>query len=335
VQDLKQGLLVDDEWCVDSKDGFEWWPGPFSQRIRIYGPKKNGGNKIYRVSATSKILNLGLSDYDSDKVENMMMLFNRFPLLNSYVYDRERNTVSIRSSCYFMENNRAFYLHWMTLSAAFQISLATIDVSGELPNLSGGVMYISNHPKQELRMQFDDLTNTINTLSSQTHEMDDYRISSEIKNTYNYLNEHTDFFTTHSESGLSCEFPFISDEPAALKAVNLGHGSGRAETALLRVTTVNQHPKISDGFLVQLHLPVDLKPHCITELNKFEAERFYKTHVLGAWTLDDQYGPTHSTFIPFVGYKFDKSLLNIVLSYMMRTQNVRELMVFPDRLNIC
>ncbi len=333
LQDLKRDLLIDDEWYIDHDDGFEWWPGPYSQRIRMIGPKEFKGMKLYKVSATTKILSIKKKLFGKNRTEQALLLLNRYPLLNSYVYDKKQSVVSICSSCYFPEASKVGYLYWTSISAAFQVALGAIGLE-LLPELCGGHVFTSNHPARMVRTDLDDLTNIIASLEHKVHEMFSSRIAIEIDKVGKFLNDNTDFLTNYEEDQLTTELPFISEEPAVMKYLNLTDGSPYSETVLLRILTVDQHPKLNEGFLVQISLPIRLSEKCITELNRIETERFYGTHVFGAWTNDHTLGPTHSIFLPFVVYK-DNTLLNTVLSMILRSQNVREFTVFPDRLKFC
>jgi hypothetical protein len=99
--------------------------------------------------------------------------------------------------------------------------------------------------------------------------------------------------------GLTAEFPFTGDRPAAwLRATGSEDGP---ETALLKVNAAERHPQLGSGALLRLDLPIrvpeDGAARPAMTLNAAETTDWAEAHFLGAWCPHDE-GVTFASFLP-------------------------------------
>jgi hypothetical protein len=106
------------------------------------------------------------------------------------------------------------------------------------------------------------------------------------------------------EGGLTAEFSFAGNEPAALVAA-MGDTNG-PRTALFRLTTDFEHPQVKHGLLARLTLPVNGSAELANVLNLAEAigPTVPGVHQLGAWCTRDT-DLVFATFIPTVLFNQD------------------------------
>ena len=114
---------------------------------------------------------------------------------------------------------------------------------------------------------------------------------------------------TGDATGLSAEFPFQS------------------RTSLLTVTTEARNPRLGNGVLLLLHLPMNIDEidgiAFATQLNRQELETVTRAHFLGCWHWRED-GLHFVTFLPNVIHVDRGSLLNVVMCSTARAKWVAE-----------
>jgi hypothetical protein len=192
-----------------------------------------------------------------------------------------------------------------------QVADAHIKADG-LARLLGGEPDVSNHPSSEHRQEPDDMLGLIASLfaprgagvSPWTEA--DFTAAADMQARPWVL-------ATAGSTGLTAEFPFISDVPAAI--------AGCTETALLTASSTERHPQLGSGLLLRLQLPINFPKDCGAEaavtLNLLEAAKRTDAHTLGAWCLGpdlgdrgDQHSVNFVSFVPAAAYR--RGLLEVL-----------------------
>ena len=311
VDKIFADLMIDEEWSVREDCGFRWWGHRLAQRVWAEPARQSRGMEVFVLHAETSLLR---NVPEGERTQTGISIMNRFATLSGLVYDPTTGRVSLHCAAKFHEQNFTWLGRFFSLATAMQAADAHIKVAQGIERLLGGEPDFTDHPTNGPRQNMDDMLNVLEQTvapmgknASPFGEVDFVALES--------MDPSPSVMTCADQGGVTAEFPFTGQRPAALIP-----GQGQPlETALFQATSAEAHPQLGSGCLCRLTLPVqDNTPDLACRLNGDESTSWSASHFFGAWCNGEQ-GLTFITFVPALAYQ-PGLLQNIFWSFAGRAR---------------
>jgi hypothetical protein len=305
VAELRDALMVDPEWRVESDRAFTWWPHRVAQRISAGEPLEDDGVRGCRVHVETDVLEV---EEPSAHLDGLLAELMRHPPMSGFRYDAARRKARLWSSLFVHEALAAFFLPRLAVAALLQATYAELGKEA-LTKLTGLPPAESAHPTSGARTAPDDLLHLARERVLPAGEG-----SSRWSDAGELLRAAEGLAARGAKSvaaplGLNARFPFVAGaaEPLAPGA-----------SSLLQVRHGEPHPELGYGVFLRLFLPgpptlskgVPL-PTLALRLNDLERrDPSFTGASLGSWCLEQSEPETelpvqaaparlcHVTFLP-------------------------------------
>ena len=301
-------MKIDDGWSVRESRSFTWWGHRLAQRIWAEPVRLSRDHHIVRIHAETAMLR---DVPDTPEMRAGLAHLNTFMHLNALTWSPDTRAVRLHAAACFHPGNREWLQSLFVAAVGLQSADAHIKADG-LARLLGGELDVSGHPGSGARHEPDDMLNVIASLfapqgaGASPWTEPDFTAAAD-------MTPRPWVLANGDATGLTAEFPFTGDVPAAI--------AGRAETALLTASSTERHPQLGSGLLLRLQLPInfpkDNGSSAALTLNLLEATEMTDTHTLGAWCLgpaladrSDSHSLNFVSFVPAVAYR--KGLLDVL-----------------------
>lgn len=296
---LYRSMQIDEEWSVREDSRFTWWGYNLAQRVWAdavaYGEKTSVG-----VQAETDIL---CDVPDTEETASLIDSLNHYASLSAWVWDKERRQVKLVCSLRCDEENVVSLKGLLASAVAIQCADAH-RAAGRLAGMLQCKLNVSHHPENGPRPAPDEMLLVREQLFAATPgepspftEQNFAQVAQWLRNS---------ILATHSERGLTAEFPFWGDIPVVVQRIQR-RSQIRRMTSLLQVDCRSPHPILGSGLLMLLRLPVTCEegvgPELGRALNAAEAAERNLFSQLGGWCWDPDVGvPTFASFVPAAPY---------------------------------
>lgn len=324
IIDLVYGMMkVDEQWSVREDRGFTWWGHRLRQHVWAEPPRRSEGCDVVKLHAESDFLR-GVTE--SDDVLLRIAATNRLATLSSVVLETD-GRLRFHCTCYAHRESAEWVRMLFALAVAMQACDATVKADHGAPQIFGGEIDASAHPRSGPRRKPDQMLELLAAEVAPRGRTPSPFSTTDFGPLAGTLRAR--FAATGGVGGMTAEFPFRGDEPAAASLPGrFGRKRGRSaqpaagpETALVQIQTGAPHPQLGFGALLILHLPVTLPERdayaLANRLNRAEADTWTGCHHVGGWCADENGTPVFTTFLP--AYVHPMNIVdNLVLSMGVR-----------------
>lgn len=280
VEHLFREMRIDEEWAVRRERGFTWWAGALAQRVWAEPAFEDFGVELSRVHVQTDVLQ-GVRG-EPEELERLGATTGfatmSGPLLGEGV-------VRSAASVFVHEGTLEMWKHLLTVAALLQVTEAHISVE-TMAELVGGAPAESAHPASGPRLIPDDMLNVIRDGFAPLGERPSMFIGGDFESAERTFGRQHTVLTTADSTGLTSELPFGS------------------ETALVQMLTDTANPRLGNGLMVLLSLPLKFeqssRSRLALDLNRRELGELTRAPFLGSWcphpSLDTTL--THVSFFP-------------------------------------
>lgn len=307
--------------------GFDWWPGDFKVAIRVHGPHPELDEPVYRLSAHTDFLReVDVSTADFAKGMTILnrwaptfaicahttwmaevvtkytappkrswasKLFGKRAPEKASLLDLKSSEVWLASNAYLSKDKEEWLPHYFSGLSVLQPIESQARADNSIPEL-GGKENRSQHPRLGPRASLDDMLRWEIDIAEHGEKESAWTGTSEFEGIIDRWCGTDSVFGMVTEYGLHVETPFGDN------------------SAIVDLVTNQPHPRLGNGLLVTLHIPVVSGPEeaeasCV-DLNYREGSVWSKIGVpfVGNWCADttrnpdgtDFYTPSFRCFIP-------------------------------------
>lgn len=307
ISDLHTALKINDHWVKDLPRGFMWWAEEFAQKIWADLGMFHNAQSVFRLHAETELLRGKgrAADFELALAENM-----KDALLGALCYDAERDIYVLHSSIYFTHDNAEVYKKLFFGAIALQVDEAH-SIGHDLARKINAVPAMSEHPEHGLRSPADPLIGSTERFFVPYGKLQSkWEGSKEWKEVEYAMDRQASAFSSDHHSWCRASFPFQATD---------------AQSELI-VTAAEPHPRLGNGLMMQLKIPLELPPerlaHTAMELNNIERHEWLRCQMLGSWGYDGG-RLQFEMFIPNTSYH-EGLLEALSLSMAVRAQWVNE-----------
>jgi hypothetical protein len=282
INDLARSLVSDRRWLSTVERGFRWWPGPLAQTCWAEPGFEDQGLSIARIHLRTDFLaDVPLQAAPLARLGVLM----RHAGMSGLLHDPARpGRFQLAASVYVHEQTRPWLTRVASLVAACQVAEAHV-MADEVADMLGGRADHSHHRGAGPRPALDPLTGAL-----QRNVVPDGRRPSrfqgrDMQDALRWLQQ-TPFLSNGDGDSLVSEFPF------------------GPRTSLLHVDATEPNPRVGNGLLTVLTLPVAQSDprnprgtQSALELNRRELAEDTHAHFLGSWCPTEE-GLCFVTFYP-------------------------------------
>ena len=325
VEDLFNALQIDAQWSTTEPRGFDWWAYRLRQRVWADPARESLGDSVVCVHVETDYIK-GVRD-QSPTYECLSGL-NHMAGLSAYVFDPAQGVIRAHSTAYVYAGNR-WLERLIKAAAAFQDAEAHASAQ-KIPQILGeGEPDVTNHPASGSRPQLDDMLHIEENLAGRKEPSP---FTSDLFKSVLGMQPRPWLFATGGGAGLTAELAFTGNL-TAVEIVSLGknfnYQDRSVETALLVASGAETNPRLGNGLLLRLTLPLkvdaETAARLANDLNLAETKAWTETHFLGAWCTK---GPDlwFVSFAPNLVAKgmtaSEQAILvsNLIMSMRVRTQ---------------
>lgn len=280
VEDLFKALQIDAEWSTTEPRGFEWWAYRLRQRVWADPARESLGDSVVCVHVETDYIK-GVRERSS--TYECLSGLNALAGLSAYVFDPAQGVIRARSTAYVYAGNR-WLERLVKAAAAFQDAEAHATAQ-KIPQILGeGEPEVTNHPASGSRPQLDDMLHIEENLPRR-HEPSPF--TNAFKSVLG-MQPRPWLFATGGGAGLTAELAFTGNLTAA-EIVSFGkeYEDRSVETALLVASGAETNPRLGNGLLLRLTLPLkvdaETAARLANDLNLAETKGWTGAHFLGAW----------------------------------------------------
>ena len=297
INNVYDGMGIDDEWAEWNDRGFSWWGCQNRQRVWVEEGVDDDGFTIYRLHART---DLCTGFCDTDEQLNFLLVTAPLMTLSGFARDPENPTMlQLATSVYVHEGNYEWARILFNMAVGMQVAEAAT-ISGNMAAEFGMGPAASEHPVSGSREDLDDMLNIFELLPM--GEQSSAYAGEELESTTNLLDNGGSVFTNGDANGVTAEFPHPD------------------LTWLLQIRADEEHTRAGNGLLSLLTMPdgqADLvnARHAL-ELNELELESFTRTAFAGTWCAAKN-GLTFVSFSPNCLYR-KGCIQNIVMAQIIR-----------------
>lgn len=305
VAELRDALMVDPEWRVESDRAFTWWPHRVAQRVTAGEPFEDDGVRGCRIHVETDLLEVA---EPSAHLDGLLAELMRHPPMAAVRYDAGRRKAKLWSSLFVHEALAAFFLPRLAVAALLQATYAELGKES-LTKLTGLPPAESVHPASGPRTAPDDLLHLARERvlpagegPSRWGDAGELRCAAEGLAARGAK-------AAPTPSGLNARFPFLAGAAEPLAP---------AVSSLLEVRHGEPHPELGHGVFLRLFLPGGPTllrgvppPTLALRLNDLERrDPSFTGASLGSWCLEQSEPETelpaqaapprlcHVTFLP-------------------------------------
>lgn len=280
VEHLFREMQIDEEWAVRRDRGFTWWAGALAQRVWAEPAFDDLGVELSRVHVQTDVLQ-GVRG-DPSQFERLGATTG-FATMNGLLLGE--GVVRLAASIFVHEGTLEMWKHLLTVAALLQVIEAHMS-AGAMAELVGAAPAVSEHPISGLRVIQDDMLNVIRDAFAPLGERPSMFVGGDFESAERAFGRQHSVLTTASSSGLTSELPF------------------GPETALVEMRTDVENPRLGNGLMVLLSLPLSFAAESrfriALDLNRRELGEMTRTPFLGSWCPHPTQNRTltHVSFFP-------------------------------------
>jgi hypothetical protein len=294
VEDIRQIMQVDDKWSVNIHRGFTWWSNQFAQHIWSDEGFDDDGFEIFRINIRTDVFK---GFQATEKQLALLGVYMRFATMSGFVHNPEDpSRIQLATSIFAHKQTGDWVKSVLACAAPIQAIEATV-MAENLGNVIDVDPDYSSHPKSGMRHEADDMLNFIEHIVAPLGQLPSNFIGDEMVQIKDMLDGPPCVMVSGDENGLTAEFPFPDG------------------TSLLTIDTSQKNPRLGNGCLILLKLPLNLTE---TELNKTAMKyneltqtQTFIGNLFGSWCPDES-GLTYVTFLPNILYK-EGALVNFAM----------------------
>jgi hypothetical protein len=280
-------MQVDAEWSIRGPREFTWWGHDLAQRVLAEPPIRDHGLDVSRLVATTTIVRNVQPSADTFKLLNVMNA--QGAILSGFVFDPGERTVTLACTAKVYDDPRskkpdgysALVSHYFATAVAAQASQAQ-HAAAPLATILNGIAAASQRPGRGPRENPDDMLGTLGFLMTKGQSTSEWA-GAEMRHALRSA-EQMGALATGSDDGMAAEFQFHD------------------QTALMTMSTREEHPTVGRGLLVRLALPLVHDPgegmKVAAALNLRELRENYFNAFMGGWCLDSRGLLTFVAFYP-------------------------------------
>lgn len=281
LDSIFEQLMIDEQWSVRRERGFTWWSYRLAQHVEVGEPIESQGLTVCTVRIWTDLVRE--VDPSTDPVV-MLGPINAQATLNALVWDSETATLS--ECCTAVVHDEIF--DWMSkvlaTAAVLQNASATNRARG-FAEITGGLPAASNHPSSGQRPDMDDILDVPQVVVQEGQKPS--RFTGAKMDSIDRFLVDMNFLGSTDATGLTCEVPFYSNEPAMTLSSERGD---TLQTSLVQVYTDVPHPEAGSGVLTIMRLPISPETGAAgsiaNQLNLVEAQGESMANLLGSWCPD-------------------------------------------------
>lgn len=278
LDELYQGLFIDDEWAVRDAESFTWWPHRIRQMVRAFPPVRDHGEMITRVVAEVPLL----TQVRSSHAPELSSLANMVSVGTGVVFDPAERTLRRRLTVSMWDGNRGWLKPLLLQAMALQFGMVTNDAVDLLAASFDAEADYQPHPTSGQRPEADDMTNVTALYTAAGQE-------------------------TVITNGELAELPVLMRQMVRLRAdgPSVGARIDGAVTARWSLAST-QHPALGWGLLSLLKMSAgldgELAYRLVTDLNLADSGLDRSAHYLGGWSVAPDDTVAYSSFTPELVY---------------------------------
>jgi hypothetical protein len=257
---------------------------------------------------------------EPEKVLRLVSAANRMTTLSSVVFNSELGRMSLHASVCVSDQNIERAVRAAHIIASLQAADASAKCTG-FAQLLGASPDTSGHPERGTREEGDAVLATLQVMAELNQQPSVPANELDLK-PLEGLEPRPWVLAFAGTGGMTAEFPFTNEAPAIFAAAS-GQPPG---TALLRLSTDEDHPQLGDGVLVRLSLPITGTVELAMALNEAEShEGADNADQVGGWCETD--GTVEFvTFLPSCLLDWEL-LTSVIYDNAIRTQWVRKVLL--------
>jgi|GEM_PF-3813126 len=320
IDQLRELLMIDDEWLMTFDRGFSWWGFRLAQHVIVDLPQSDGRMDFATVRISTEVVR---EVTNADQAVQWVNVANAQQTLSALVWDAERRTIRECCTAVITEENVGWLVPILSTAAVMQNSAAHSRAHGLAPAV-GGIPAESTHPLNGRRSELDNILLAPEQVIAVSGRESSAFHGGLVEVLESFVQQ-MGLLGFSDDSGFSCEVPYTGST-TAMEASALG-GAMVPNTALVRIDADVAHPQYGNGALVTLRLPTSMPYKQTAEwacwLNQVEATSMTDTTLLGAWCPDPTGGDNGPlAFVAFVPNVLARPglLQNLVLYQAVRAK---------------
>jgi hypothetical protein len=297
VELLYQQLQIDDRWSVRRDRGFTWWSYRLAQHVEASEPfKAIDGQERCDVRIWTDVAN-AVPAHEDPGAPDAMTKANELQTMSALIWNDNDHTVSEHCSSLVHRETVESWSKILSTAAIFQNTHAH-SIARTLAKDIGAHVAESRHPESGERPDVDDI---LHVPDAPMQGAEPSRFAGPLMERLSApgsILESLSSMTNGDANGLTAEFPYSGEAPAAVAVVT----NHPLETALLQIMTDVPHPQFGSGALIILKLPMKVPERdasgSANVLNFLEGTTRTETCLLGAWCI----APNTTDTLAFVSF---------------------------------
>jgi hypothetical protein len=299
-----------EKWTEELPRGIAWYPDRLRYELVASPMFEDLGTQLSRVTSRVALVDNIRLDLKTARLQLAMM--NRLALGSALHLDPDKRTVWSLSSMLIHEETLAWRPSFYSGLAYIQVAQAVRTAEHLAEALQGNVA-IREHPVSGLRPDKDEFLINFDRLASAGPKAGAFASAQEFEELEEICAKIglTTFGSSHE--GIAAEMEFGGD------------------TILFQLLVNQPHPGFGTGLLVLLQVPLnsdaDVALDCAASLNHYEATEGIKSHLQGAWTVNErskgQFVVAYNGFRPDILYR-PGIIRDELMALVMRARFLRE-----------
>lgn len=300
LEDYIAAMNIDAEWCYRQPRSIKWWGYDLAQTIWVDEPIEEPDISVAKIHAKTDIWKDVSAGPETD---TFVSLLNMQASLNSFIYEKEKATISLYCSAYIHKENRSLIGTMFKLASAIQAADALIkaNLATDLMNEIQRERNSTEHPTSGIRDHYDEMTEIIKNFVHPHGDKESPFCEADFTALKN-IDSNPSIMTNADETGVTAEFPVMEYGPSSINAMT-DNDTYSPGTVLFQASNQDKHPQLGRGCLIKMILPVGENDADVANfLNLLEMSGNNQTHFMGSWCKGPA-GITYISFIPAVIYQ--------------------------------
>lgn len=301
------------KWTQERPRGIAWYPHRLMYELIASPMFEDLGTQLSRI--TSRVALVENVRQDLRKANWQLAMLNRFALGSALFLDSDTRTVWSLSSMLIHEETLAWRPSFYSGLAYIQVGQAE-RLAQSLAEALDGDVAVREHPTSGLRRDMDDFLSDFDRLASAGPKAHAFASAQEIQELEQLCPQIGLATFGSSQEGIAAEMEFGGD------------------TALFQLLVNQPHPTFGSGLLLLLQVPLNSDAEyaldCAATLNNYEATEGIKSHLQGAWTVNERNGGrlvvAYNGFRPDVMYR-PGIIRDEFMALVMRARFLRERLI--------
>jgi hypothetical protein len=294
VAEVYRTMQIDAEWSVRHARGFTWWGHRLAQRVWAEPARQDQEMQITALHAETAVVR-GVSE--GPATYEALNTLNGWPSMRAAVLDPSRGRLVFHTSMYLYEALEPAIAMSFCHAVALQVAEAEC-VAEQVADRLGATIDGTAHPVSGIRPDPDSMLRVVGDCIIPCGQGPSPWSEDELA-AVAALTPNPAVAVSAGPNGLTAEFAFYGDPPAAASTLN----RAPAPTAMFRVQTAPRDPQLGSGCLLRLFLPpMESSARTAAALTRAEATTWCSLNLLGGWCYE-QGRLVFGTFLPSFTYR--------------------------------